>query len=441
MADPVSRRGFLRGVLGGGLITVGLPWLESLGGQGTSAWAAGESGFPIRFGLFMWGNGVLPEKWIPESTGTDFALSEQLASLEAHQQKLTVLTGYGVNVPNVSPHWAGAAGLLSAHPLLQEESGDTFAAPSIDQVVANSIGMDTLFRSLETGATNVEGASFSGSNTRNPPECDPYALYERLFGSTFVEPGGEGIVDPRLGLRRSALDAVLADLSDLERRVSAADRVRLERHADGIRTLEERLARLEEDPPNLEACYRPEAFSADFGDINGRPQVEPRNRAMCSLLAMALACDQTRVFSHFLSDPVDNVLFPEASTGHHELTHDEPGEQPEVNEITKFCVSQFGILLEELDAIEEGDGTLLDHCVILGTTEVSRGQTHSLDEMPILLAGGGDGAFKTGLHHRSVSLESTTKILISIQRAVGMNVASFGADDAFSDSEVTEILP
>ena len=156
---------------------------------------------------------------------------------------------------------------------------------------------------------------------------------------------------------------------------------------------------------------------------------------------MALACDQTRVFSHFLSDPVDNVLFPNASTGHHELTHDEPGEQPEVNELTKFCVRQFGVLLEELDAIEEGDGTLLDHCVILGATEVSRGQTHSIDDMPILLAGGGDGAFKTGIHHRSVSFESTTKILISIQRAVGMNVAGFGAEYAYADSEVTEILP
>ncbi|MEC7240592.1 MAG: DUF1552 domain-containing protein, partial [Myxococcota bacterium] len=365
----------------------------------------------------------------------------QLESLAQHKQKLTVLTGYGVHVPNVAPHWAGAAGLLTGHPILQEDSGDTFAAPSIDQVVANAIGGETLFRSLETGATNVGGSSFSGPNTRNPPEADPYALYERLFGSTFVEPGGEGIVDPRLGLRRSALDAVLEDLHALEQRVSSSDRIRLERHAAGIRTLEERLARLEEDPPNLAACYRPAGLTADFGDLNGRPQVEARNRAMSSLLAMAFACDQTRVFSHFLSDPVDNVLFPNASTGHHELTHDEPGEQPEVNALTKFCVSQFGVLLEELDAIEEGDGTLLDHCVIMGATEVSRGQTHSIDDMPILLAGGGDGAFRTGIHHRSVSLESTTKVLISVQRAVGMNVADFGAEDAYADSEVTEILP
>ena len=110
MGKNWSRRGFLRGMLGGGLVTVGLPWLESVGGRSSQAWAAGESGFPVRFGLFMWGNGVLPEKWVPATTGEDYELSEQLESLAQHKQKLTVLTGYGVHVPNVAPHWAGAGG-------------------------------------------------------------------------------------------------------------------------------------------------------------------------------------------------------------------------------------------------------------------------------------------------------------------------------------------
>jgi len=421
-------------------VTVSLPWLETFGGFSRTAHAAGDSGFPLRFGLFYWGNGALPEKWVPAEEGEDVALSEQLISLERHKAKLAILTGYGVDVPNTVPHWSGAAGLLSGHAMPEDSDGDTFGGPSIDQVIAQSIGDETLYRSIQSGATDVGGLSFNGLHSRNPPETDPYALYERLFGATFVEPGGEGIVDPRLGLRRSALDAVLGDLNRLSTQVSASDRVRLEQHANGIREIEKRLAKLQESPPNLEACVKPALFDMDFTDVNGRPQIELRNDAMCSLLAMAFACDQTRVFGHYISDPVDNVLFPNATTGHHELTHNEPGEQPEVNSITQFCVSQFSVLLDKLDAIEEGPGTLLDHCAILGCSEVSRGQTHSLDDMPLLLAGSADGHFKTGLHHRSYSLESTTKLLISLQRGMGMNVAGFGSDDAYSEEEITEIL-
>jgi hypothetical protein len=214
----------------------------------------------------------------------------------------------------------------------------------------------------------------------------------------------------------------------------------LDQHLQGVRELELRLAKLEAAPPNLEACNRLDAFVQDFGDQEGRPQIAARNDAMCSLLAMAFACDQTRVFAHSLSDPVDNVLFPGISTGHHELTHNEAGEQPEVDSITRFCVNQLAVLLDKLDAIPEGEGTVLDHSVIMACSEVSLGQTHSLDDIPILLAGSSDGYFKTGLHHRSNSLESTTKVLIGIQRSLGINVANFGTDNAYADSEITEIL-
>lgn len=435
-----NRRRFLRGVLAGGTATVGLPWLEALGGFAASAEASGDSGFPKRFGLFYWGNGVLPDKWIPDEVGADYSLSPQLEGLSRHQQKLLVLTGYAVNVPNTVPHLSGAAGLLSAQTLIEGVDGDTFAGPSIDQVIAESIGSDTLFRSLQTAATQVKGLSYNGPYARNPPVTDPYDLYQRLFGDTFVEPGSEGLVDPRLGLRRSALDAVLVDIDELSKHVSVADRIRLDQHTTGVRELERRLAKLEEAPPVLDACVRPIELTGDFSDQDGRPQIAERNDAVTTLLAMAFACDQTRVFSHAISDPVDNVLFPGISTGHHELTHSESGDQPEVDAITRFCVDQFAVLLDKLDGISEGEGTVLDHCVILGCSEVSLGQTHSLDEMPILLAGGSDGYFQTGLHHRSDSLESTTNVLIGLQRSVGMNVADFGTDDAYSDKEVVEVL-
>ena len=438
MKQPPSRRLVLRGLLGGGVASLALPWLEALSGHSRIA-HAGDSGFPVRFCLFYWGNGNLPETWTPEQDGEDFSLTEQMLSLEALQHKICLVTGMSVKVPNVVPHIAGAAGLLSCQPVLQEEE-DTFAGPSIDQIIASAAGGETLYRSLETAATNASALSYTAPYSRNPPETDPFALYSRLFGDTFREPGSEGLVDPTLGLRRSVLDAVMGDIQSLQNRVSATDRERLEQHLDGVRQLETRLALLEEDPPNLESCQLPETPTGDYGDIEGRPQIADRNAVISQLLAMAMACDQTRVVSHYLSDPVNNELFPEATAGHHELTHNEPGDQPEVHAITTFCVEQFASFLQALDDIPEGDGTLLDHCSVLGCTEVSKGQTHSLDDIPLILAGGADGFFKTGYHHHSVSLDNATKVMLTLMHSMGITQSSLGSEDAYADSLLSEIL-
>ena len=168
-------------------------------------------------------------------------------------------------------------------------------------------------------------ASFNGPNNKNPPELSPIAFYERIFGSTFREPGEEGVVDPTLALRRSVLDAVMADVEKINARVGAADRIRLDQHLTGIRELELRLARLAEDPPSLEACLRPAEPAAEYPEVEGRHPVSEIHRAMTDLLVMAVACDQTRVFSHWFSDPLTNKLYPGATMGHHSLTHDEPG--------------------------------------------------------------------------------------------------------------------
>ncbi len=279
----LHRRQVLRGLLGGGVVALSLPWLEALHRPAVAY--AGDSGFPTRFLLYFWGNGNLPEFWTPTGEGESFELSEQLASLESLKHKICVVSGMSVHVPNVVPHAAGAGGLLSGHPLLQEGDSDTFAGPSIDQVIAAGIGGETLYRSLQTGATNVDGVSYNGPNSRNPPECDPYGLYARLFGETFIEPGGEGLVDPKLGLRRSALDAVMGDIQALQTRISVADRTRLEQHLTGVREIELRLSRLQESPPNLEACVRPDAVTGDFADIEGRPQISARTAIMSEMIA------------------------------------------------------------------------------------------------------------------------------------------------------------
>jgi hypothetical protein len=153
---------------------------------------------------------------------------------------------------------------------------------------------------------------------------------------------------------------------------------------------------------------------------------------------MALACDQTRVFAHFLTDPVNNLLFPGATAGHHELTHDEPDPQPEVNAITIQCVDEFRYLIEALRNVAEADETLLDHSAILGTTDVSLGRTHSLDDFPILVGGGACGKLRQGVHVPATG-QNATQVLLTLIRAVGVTQASFGTDDAYTEDGLSEI--
>ncbi len=425
---PLSRRTVLRGLLGGAAVSVGLPWLEIFGPQARSAFAAPAEGFPKRFALFFWGNGMLPERWIPGSTGEAWPITEQLEPLRDVWNDVSVVTGLRVMTGNVIPHGSGPGGFLSGAPLLVNGDQHTFAAPSIDQVIANAIGNDTRFRSIEFGAEPDGGLSYNGPNSRNPPESSPFALFERVFGVGFRLPGETTEVDPTIGLRRSVLDAVMTQTSRLEARLGSSDRARLDQHLTGIRDLERRLARLEEDPPQLDACARAEEPLADYPDLDGRPQLAEKNRAMCDIAAMALACDQTRVISNFLTSPVNNLLFEGASAGHHQLTHDEPGEQPQVNAITIRLMHEFAYMVEALRAVPEGEGTLLDSMLVLGTSDVSFARTHSIDEYPVLLGGTAGGYFKRNFHYRSGTGENASTLLLSILRSMGIEREEFGAE-------------
>ena len=414
-----TRRGILRGLLGGATVSLTLPWLE--------ARAACDTGFPKRFGVFQWGNGNLPNRWIPEDTGPDWALSDQLQPLAAFQSRIAVCTGLEVRVPNISPHWSGAVGVLTGQELVGSDESWTVAAPTVDEVVADAIGRDTLYRSIAVGVADAETFSYTGPNAPNFGETDPFALYERLFGATFREPGKGGVVDPSLGRRRSVLDAVMGDLDRLSARVSAADRVRLEAHTDAVRDLEQRLARLQEEPADLAACQRAEAPDENYPDIDGRPQLAARSQAFSELIAMALACDQTRVFAMSHHRPLSNVLFPGATDGHHSLTHNEGGEQPEVHDATLVVMEAYAGLLGALDRIPEGDGTVLDHCLVLACSEVSEGRTHRLDEVPFVLAGGACGAIPMGRHVRSAGRENVNRAMFSVLTALDVPVTSWGA--------------
>ncbi len=432
----LSRRTVLRGLLGGTAVSIAMPPLEAMFNSTGTAYADGGT-LPGRFGTWFWGNGMLPDRWIPDSEGEGDAweLSEQLAPLAPVKDLITVVTGLEVRVLNAIPHTSGAAGFLSGIAPIGEEGDHTFGGPTVDQVVAAEIGGDTRFRSLQTGARPGGGISFNGPHSVNPAESSPIVLFERLFGEGFRAPGENTEPDPRLALRRSVLDAVLDRATDLRARVGASDKARIDQHLDGIRDLELRLARMEEDPPNLVACVRPGAPPGE-DEIASLSQ---RNRLLTDLLVIALACDQTRVFTHQLTHRVDNWVYPGTDAGHHQLTHDEVDPQPQVNEIVKQIMDEYRYTVEAMQAIPEGDGTLLDNTVMVATSGISLGRTHALDEFPCVLAGSACGRIKQGMHYRSTTRGNASSVMLSLIRAMGILRSEWGTDEARVTTGLSEI--
>jgi hypothetical protein len=423
-----SRRAVLRGMLGGAAVTVGLPFLERQLNSRGDAFADGSL-LPTRFGLWMWGNGGLPDRWVPATEGADWEPSLLLQAIWPYRSKLAVLTGLDVRVPNTIPHFSGAAGLLTGRAPLGVEGDNTFASATVDQVIAAEVGGETRFRSLEVGVQpGVGSLSYNGPNSPNPAETSPYALFDRLFGDGFTAPGEEVRIDPKLRLRRSVLDAVAGQATALQSRVGSADRQRLDQHLSGIRDLEVRLQRMEENPPDLAACMRP---GAPLEGLD-MAQLAERHDVLADLLAMSVACDQTRIFSMFFHGAVSNWLFPGSSAGHHQLTHDELGTQPEVEAITLQIMDVMASFIGKLDAIPEGDGTLLDHCAVLCASEIALGRTHAIDNMPLIVAGSANGALRVGEHIRSAAPGNASEVMLTLIRAMGINKADWGAGDSLA---------
>jgi hypothetical protein len=185
------------------------------------------------------------------------------------------------------------------------------------------------------------------------------------------------------------------------------------------------------------SCRR--GAAEDYPDLDGRPQRSAIHRVMADMLAMALACDSTRVCSLLFSKPVSNILYPGAPSGHHQLTHDEAGKQPEVQKIILQIVTECAYFVNALRAIPEGDGTLLDHMVLLGFSDCSFGKSHAIDNYPLLLAGTGNGALKKGIHYHAPAPENASKLGLTLLRAMGIPAASFGSDKGLVTEGITEL--
>ena len=443
----MHRRTFLRGSLGSGLgVAVGLPLLEAmLNDHGTAL--AQDAALPLRFGVFFMGNGrgVEADRWRPSGTGAAWTPSPLLAPLTELKDYVSVVTGASARLSN-SPqgHHNGSAAILSGYNFIAQDADNapyrsTFARPSIDQLAADVLGASTRFRSLELATsrrvidgegTTIQYISHNGPDSSNPPELDPRAVFDRLFAGGAAQPGAGSAVQQALQtLRASVLDTVLADLGALQQRVGAADRVRLEQHAEGIRAIERRL---QTDPAlSAQQCDDPMA-PTEIASESGREPLAERLDAMGDLLALALSCDQTRVFSIQWSGSAGGPVFWQvgADRAHHDLSHDGDATQEVMEQITVFTMEQLAGLLRKFRDTPDGAGNLLDSMALLATSDCSDGAAHSVTDYPIVIAGRAGGALvHPGVHYASDDREHTNRVLLSLLRSMGVEVAELGEDD------------
>jgi hypothetical protein len=446
-----DRRTLLRGSLAGGVVSVGLPLLDCFLNDHGTALAQGVP-LPVRFGAWMWGCGMNPDRWTPTNEGAGYDLPIELQALDRElpnggrlRDQVSILSGFDVKLdgsPNF-PHTTGLMGTLTGS---LPERDYTVPAPTLDTLIANEIGTATRFRSLEMSSTGNpnQSYSFESQGVFNAPELSPMALYERVFGPEFADPNaGPFIPDSRLMLRQSVLSAVKDDRERLLQRVGTHDRQRLDLYFTSVRQLEQQIDILLAGPPDLDSCARapvpgPESLGTEVG------QSMSTNRLMADLLSFALACDQTRVFSMMFSDRISGLRQPGSSSQHHQLTHDEAidaslGYQPEASEFIFSSMDAWADFIERLAAIPEGDGTLLDNCLVLGHSDVSFAKVHGITGVPMMIAGSAGGALEPGVHVRGVT-SASTRVGLTIQQALGLTVESWGTRSMEATQPVSEIL-
>jgi hypothetical protein len=313
-------------------------------------------------------------------------------------------------------------------------------------VAADVIGRGTRFRSLEVGVsrqvTENEGTtllylSHRGPDNPNPPEYDPGAVFDRLFGQA-GHVGVDGGLEAERAYGRSVLDVVAEDARGLANKLGSRDRRRLDQHFENIREIELRLGHEWRRPPRCGAV----AWPGEFRETDGKEPLEEINAAMSRLVALALSCDQTRVFSYQFSGSVANTIYWQVGQDkpHHQFTHDEGGDQPIVHAATIFIMKQFAHLLQVLADTPDGAGNLLDSCAILASSDTADGKEHTLKDYPIVVAGRARGALKhPGVHYRSDTKESSSKVLLSLLRAAGLPLKEFGQKGGHVTDSLTAI--
>lgn len=422
-----TRRNLLRGTLAA---AVGLPWLETFAPRESHA----QDAVPRRFIAMFSANGTVYDQWLPSGSETDFELSPILMPLSAHRDDLVIVEGLTQKGGGGDGHQNGMGGMLTGAELLPGRFAGQGSAPagwsegpSVDQRIAKAIAGSAPFRSLELGvqtgaADNWGRMCYAGRNQPLAPREDPQNVFDDVFGFALLDPDEQA---RRRARAESILDYVGGEFEGLASEVSASDKQRLEMHLTYLREVERRLEQqslvtdqctLPERPPRLEAT------NDDF---------PATGELMLDLLVLALACQRTNVATLQWSRSVSNVRFTwlGIDRGHHELSHLPDADdqaQADLTSINTWYAERFAGLIDRLKRYEVEDGTLFDQSLLLWSNELGKGNVHSRERAPYVIAGSAGGALGTGRLLRYPEETPHNNLLLSLLHTLGIEDTNFG---------------
>ena len=455
-SQPLSRRTVLRG-LGSAFA---LPWLEAMGPAPEAAAAVLNKAAqgvnttsPTRMAFFYVPNGVNMAHWRPSDTGLLKDLPKTLNALSPYRDQLMVLSGLTQNGGRALGDGAGdharALGsfLTGTHPV-KTDGANIRAGISADQVAADSIGSLTKFRSLELGCDRgaqsgncdsgyscaySSNISWRSETVPNPKEVNPRIVFERLFGDFSADPSDVNAWR-RKRHRQSMLDFVMEDVNKLRPRLAMNDQRKVDEYLNSIRELELRIARANQ-PKKNDADGTPETVAVSMPTPTGIPgDFKEHIRLMLDLMVLAFQTDQTRISTFMYANEGSNrsYNFVEVPEGHHDLSHHGRSVEKldKLQKINTFHIDQFAYFLNKMRSIQEGDGTLLDHSMIVYGSGLGDGDRHNHDDLPILLAGGGSGSLVSGRHIQYRQDMPLNNLFLSMLDRMGVPAQAVGDSTA-----------
>ena len=387
-----------------------------------------------RFGVVYVPNGMAMEYWTPKEAGAAFELSPILRSMEPHRDRTLVLTGLDPGRGG-GAHAGASTKFLTGVPGRMTDGTGIRSGTSIDQLLGQQLGKHTQLSSLELG---LDSRDFAGScdagyacaytNTiswRNPTtplpmENDPRVVFERLFGDS-------GSTDPvvrrtRIAEDRSILDSVTEKVDDLQRGLGAGDRRKIAQYLDAVRDVERRIHRAEEQSARaLPLVQQPAGVPDGFDDYM---------RLMFELQRLAWQTDLTRVATFMIGREISGRTYNEIGIpdAHHPLSHhlDDPAKIATMSKINTYHVSLFAEFVETLGATPDGDGSLLDHSLLLYGAGMSNSNAHAASDLPIMLVGGAAGGLVGGRHLTYRRDTPMANLLVAIMETLDVPVEKVG---------------
>src|SRR3954447_7466257 len=419
-----SRRTMLRGVG----ISMALPWLGSLnvwGDVAPGSEVASEA--PVRLAVLFAGNGFHSKEWWARGEGREMELGQVLAPLADHRKKMLFIRGlFNEQALKGNIHSSQTGNLLSGAPLAS--GGEIHSGTSIDQLLAQKYGRSTKVSSLVLGCEKSNPAvhknysmlysshiSWSSPTTPTPLELYPALAFDRLFKDE-VQRGD-----------KSVLDAVMADASDLRRRISVGDQRKIDEYLDSVRDVEQRIARAGKHG-ELQG-WRPTIAKPNMKrPADGIPQnIADHMRLMCDILVLGFQTDTTRITTLKLNNDHSSLRFPHLGVDymiHHLLSHSDTADWLKVN---RFFVEQVAYIAGKLDAIQEGERTALDNSMLLFCSSMLTG-SHDATQLPVVLIGRGGGKLATGrvLDYREKPNRQMCRLYLSMMEKMDIRLKSFG---------------